>query len=57
MTTGSKHKNTGRGPTRFPRIGAAAAALGVNRTHLWRVLVGKRRSSSLLRRYRSFVAG
>lgn len=57
MKAGSKHKNTGRGPTRFPRIVEAAAALGVDRTHLWRVLTGRRSSRSLLRRYNAFVAG
>ena len=33
-------------------IPAAAAALGVDRTHLWRVLRGQRRSDRLMRRYR-----
>ena len=56
MKTGSKHKNTRR-RTRFPRIGEAARDLGVDRTHLWRVLTGKRRSASLLRRYEALAVG
>ncbi len=56
MKAGSKHKNTRRGPTRFPRIGAACKALGVSRTHLYYVLTGARRSPRLLRRYQSFAA-
>ena len=36
---------------RFPNIRADAAALGVERSHLWRVLTGRRESRSLLRRY------
>lgn len=38
-------------PPRFPKIGLAAAALGVDRSHLWRVLTGRRRSRSLSARY------
>ncbi len=57
MKAGSKHKNTRRGPTRFPRIGAACTALGCSRTHLYYVLTGQRQSRSLLRRYEAFVAG
>ena len=57
MSLEKKQKVTRRrGATRFPRIGEAAAALGVDRTHLWRVLTGRRPSRSLLRRYRLFVA-
>jgi hypothetical protein len=35
----------------FPGISVNARALGVNRSHLWRVLSGKRRSCSLVARY------
>ncbi len=40
----STHRSSG--------IPAAAAARGVDRTHLWRVLTGRRESRSLVRRYR-----
>lgn len=36
---------------RFAGIGEAAQALGVDRTHLWRVLTGRRQSRSLSARY------
>lgn len=36
---------------RFPGIGEDALTLGVERTHLWRVLTGRRTSKSLLERY------
>lgn len=36
---------------RFPDIIQDARALGVDRVHLYRVLVGQRRSHSLLARY------
>ena len=36
---------------RFAGIGEAAQALGVDRTHLWRVLTGRRKSASLHARY------
>ena len=45
----SEKKAARRRPTGNP---AAAAALGVDRTHLWRVLRGQRRSDRLMRRYR-----
>ncbi|MBQ9727337.1 MAG: hypothetical protein IJV65_07515 [Kiritimatiellae bacterium] len=56
MKTGSKHK-IARRRTRFPHIGKAAAQLGVERTHLWRVLTGERKSASLLARYEALAAG
>ncbi|MFA6962424.1 MAG: hypothetical protein WC205_16840 [Opitutaceae bacterium] len=40
-----------RGPAKFPGIVGAAHALGVNRTHLYLVLSGKRTSARLLKRY------
>ena len=46
-----KHKNKSR-RVKYVNIVADAAALGVERTHLYRVLVGKDRTSkSLLARY------
>ena len=42
-------------PTRYPRIGQHAQALGVSRTHLWCVLKGERQSRSLTARYRALV--
>lgn len=47
---------TKKSKVRFPRIARDAAALGVDRTHLWRVLTGRRESASLLRRYRALAA-
>jgi len=52
----TKNKNKSSSPrrarrVRFAGIGEAAAALGVERTHLWRVLTGQRQSRSLLARY------
>ena len=51
----TKNKNKCPSPrsarVRFAGIGKAAAALGVERTHLWRVLTGQRQSRSLTRRY------
>jgi hypothetical protein len=44
-------KSEQESPPRFIGIGAAAKALGVTRTHLWRCLVGERSSPGLLRRY------
>jgi hypothetical protein len=41
---------------RFAGIGKAAAALEVTRVHLYRVLVGERRSPELKRRYRQWKA-
>ncbi len=55
MKTGSKHK-IARRRTRFPHIGKAAEQLGVERTHLWRVLSGQRKSASLLRRYEALAS-
>lgn len=49
----NNHGGAAAGPSRvrFPNIRADAAALGVERSHLWRVLTGRRESRSLLRRY------
>lgn len=58
MKTKNKNKSPRRARrVRFAGIGEAAQALGVDRTHLWRVLTGQRQSRSLLRRYEAFVAG
>lgn len=54
-TTKSKPKKP-RGPTKFPGIKDDAAALGVDRVHLFRVLTGKRQSHSLKRRYAELKA-
>lgn len=40
---------------RFPKIFAHADALGVERSHLYRVLTGQRTSASLKRRYEALV--
>ncbi len=45
-----------RGPTEFPGIVEDAKALGVSRTHLWRVLTGQRESARLLARYQHLKA-
>jgi len=42
---------TRRGPTKFPGIVADAEQLGVNYTHLWRVLTGERPSRRLTEAY------
>lgn len=53
MKTKNKNKcpSPRRARVRFAGIGEAAQTLGVDRTHLWRVLTGRRRSRSLLARY------
>jgi hypothetical protein len=40
----------------FRGISGTAHALGVSRSHLWRVLTGERRSLSLMARYRALPA-
>jgi hypothetical protein len=45
-----------RGATQFPGIVADAASLGVNRIHLYRVLIGARDSKPLMARYRELQA-
>jgi hypothetical protein len=40
-----------RGRVRFPGICEDATRLGITREHLYRVLTGKRKSKSLLKRY------
>jgi hypothetical protein len=44
-----------RGKTRFPQIGTHAQELGVERSHLYRVLNGERVSASLMRRYQALT--
>ena len=57
MKTETNRKQAARrGPPRFPTIGRDAALLGVSRTHLWRVLSGRRESRSLVRRYRELTS-
>jgi len=46
-----------KGRTKFRGICAAALALDVERTHLYRVLTGERESKSLLKRYKQFTKG
>jgi hypothetical protein len=45
-----------RGRAKYLGIITDAATLGVERTHLWRVLSGQRQSKSLLARYRKLKA-
>ena len=45
-------KRKPRGPARFPDIICAAEIVGVNRTHLYRVLTGERHSQSIARALR-----
>ena len=45
-----------RGRTRFPGIVEHAVVLGVNVSHLYRVLIGERPSASLKRRYAALLA-
>lgn len=44
-----------RGETRFPGITRHAKTLGTNRTHLHLVLIGERRSRSLIQRYTALL--
>jgi len=44
QSTKSKAKGRRRGATRFKGIGELAAATGVTREHIYRVLTGERRS-------------
>ncbi|MCL1920844.1 MAG: hypothetical protein FWG50_07170 [Kiritimatiellaeota bacterium] len=39
----------------YPGIARHAEALGVERTHLWRVLTGRRESRSLISRYKAII--
>lgn len=45
-----------RRPRRFPGIATDAARLGVCRTHLYRVLTGRRRSRRLIEQYYALKA-
>lgn len=49
----ARKKKIERRKQRFPTIGSDAAELGVHRSHLYRVLTGKRCSRSLLSRYQA----
>ncbi|HEY0551151.1 MAG TPA: hypothetical protein VGF13_16210 [Verrucomicrobiae bacterium] len=46
-------RGTRRGKTLHPTLAQDALVLGVNPSHLWRVINGKRHSDVLLRRYRA----
>lgn len=48
-TTNKNHRQ--RGETLFPGITRHAQTLGTNRTHLHLVLIGERKSRSLIKRY------
>lgn len=48
---GKSHQ--GRRAIRYPGITRDARSLGVAREHLWQVLTGRRKSRSLLKRYRA----
>jgi hypothetical protein len=52
----SKTRSKNRRKVRFPDIGFHAEQLGVTRIHLWRVLVGERKSPGLIRRYQKVKA-
>jgi hypothetical protein len=54
MVTTNEMSNRKRNKRRFLGLPAAARALGVDRTHLWRVLTGQRVSLSLRKRFRAF---
>jgi hypothetical protein len=58
MLQATKPKCGGKGKRRirFHGINAAARALGVERTHLYRVLAGKRESKRLMEEYRAWEA-
>lgn len=56
QATGRKIKGK-RGKNKYVGIVSDAAALGVERTHLFRVLNGERNSRSLMRRYRALKGG
>ena len=54
---GKEQGRRGKGAAcRFPGITEAARRLGVDRSHLWRVLAGRRESRALSARYSAFVA-
>jgi len=52
--TTSKHRRP-RGETLFPGITRHAQTLGTNRTHLHLVLIGERKSRSLIQRYSALL--
>ncbi len=55
-----EHKMRGRkkgGKWKFPGLVADAAALGVSPSHLWRVLVEKRKSARLTEAYETHKRG
>ena len=49
-----KHKR--KGPTRFPGIMKFTREQGLERTHVWRVLNGERRSPRLMREWEQFTS-
>lgn len=49
-------KRRGRGDTQHPGIVRHARLLGVTYAHLYRVLIGERKSPGLLRRYDALLA-
>lgn len=51
MDQGVKTKKARKRAPKIRGMVADAEALGVCRTHLWRVLTGQRESRSLMRRY------
>lgn len=56
-TTPKNQRKGRRAPrARIPGICEDAATLGVNRSHLYRVLTGRRQSRSLLERYAALQA-
>ena len=59
MHATSKNKTTKRArrKVRFPGIGAAAKALGVNRVTLYRTLTGEWKLPGLLGRYQKLKGG
>lgn len=53
MLRATSKKGKTKSPKVFPGICLDARTLGVDRTHLWRVLIGQRSSSRLLAKYRA----
>lgn len=51
--TGNMESGAAKRPRRILGIVRDAAAIGVTRFHLWRVLTGRRQSRSLLERYQA----
>lgn len=53
MNACTQSKGPGGRPVQYPGLLKDARTLGVNPTHLRRVLIGERKSESLLARYRA----